>query len=149
MVLPWDPVRDRVLVIDQFRAGPAARRDPQAWLIEAVAGRIDAGETPVSTAHREAQEEAGLTLRRLISAPGHYPSPAILAEYLYSFIGIADLPDGSARVAGLDSEGEDIRGHLMPRGDLTRMALEGRLANGPLILLALWLDRMADALRAG
>lgn len=149
VVLPWDPVRDRVLVIDQFRAGPAARRDADPWLIEAVAGRIDAGETPASTAHREAQEEAGLTLQRLIPAPGHYPSPAILAEYLYSFIGIADLPDGSARVAGLDSEGEDIRGHLLPRAHLTRMALEGRLANGPLILLTLWLDRMAETLLAG
>ena len=103
--------------------------------------------TAASTAMREAEEEAGLKLSRLIEAPGHYPSPAILAEYLYGFIGIADLPDDITRIAGLDSEGEDIRGHLLPRAELTRLALMGGIANGPLIVLALWLDRMADQLR--
>ena len=45
-VLPYDPLRDRVLVVEQFRAGPQARGDAQAWQMEAIAGRIDPGETP-------------------------------------------------------------------------------------------------------
>ena len=143
VVLPWDPVRDRVLVVDQFRAGPAARGDGQPWLLEPVAGRIDAGETPESTAMREAREEAGLALRRLIRAPGHYPSPGIAAEFIYGFVGVVDLPDGVATVNGLESEGEDIRGHLFDRTELTHRAMEGLIANGPLALLALWLDRMS------
>ena len=53
-----------------------------------------------------------------------------------------------ATVSGLDAEGEDIRGHLVDRAELTRMALDGRIVNGPLLILALWLDREAGALRA-
>lgn len=149
VVLPWDPVRDRVLVIDQFRAGPAARGDGQPWIYEPIAGRIDAGETPESTALREAKEEAGLTLAGLIPAPAFYPSPGVAAEFLYGFIGIADLPDGIATVSGLPSEGEDIRGHLMTRDELLRMVLDGGIVSGPLMILALWLERMAGELRQG
>lgn len=148
VVLPWDPVRDRVLLVDQLRAGPAARGDAQPWVYEPIAGRIDAGESPETTARREAEEEAGITLGRMIAVPSHYPSPGIMAEYVYSFVGIADLPDGIATVSGLDSEGEDIRGTLLAREELTRMALDGRIVSGPLMILALWLDRMAARLLA-
>lgn len=146
VVLPWDPVRDRVLVVDQFRAGPAVRGDGQPWILEPVAGRIDAGETPESTARREADEEAGLRLDRLFPAPASYPSPGMVAEFMYAFVAIADLPDGVTGVNGLETEHEDIRSHLIARAELTRMALDGRIVSGPLLLLALWLDRQADGL---
>lgn len=149
VVLPWDPVRDRVLVVDQFRAGPAARGDGQPWVYEPVAGRIDAGETPESTALREAEEEAGLTLGGLIPAPAFYPTPGIAAEFIYGFIGLSDLPDGVATVTGLPCEGEDIRGHVMERRELLRMVMDGRIVSGPLTILALWLDRRAEDLRQG
>ena len=74
-VLPYDPLRDRVLLIEQFRAGPMARGDAGAWQLEAVAGRIDPGETPEEAGRREAVEEAGLTLGRLLPVAEYYPSP--------------------------------------------------------------------------
>lgn len=148
VVLPWDPVRDRVLLVEQFRMGPAMRHDPQPWLLEAVAGRVDAGETVEEAARREALEEADLQVRRLFPALHHYPSPGAVTEFLYMFVGIADLPDDSAGVHGLDGETEDIRGHLLDRAELTRMVLAGQISNGPLVMLALWLDREAERLRA-
>jgi nudix-type nucleoside diphosphatase (YffH/AdpP family) len=147
VVLPWDPIRDRVLLIEQFRVAPLLRRDPQPWLLEAIAGRVDAGETVEDAARREAVEEANLTVTRLFPAIHHYPSPGILGEYLYLYVGIADLPDGIAGVHGLESESEDIRGHVIPRADLTRMAMEGQLANGPLAMIALWLELRQGAIR--
>ncbi|MBV0893212.1 NUDIX domain-containing protein [Paracoccus sp. Z118] len=149
VVLPWDPVRDRVLVVQQFRAGPAARHDPDPFVLEPVAGRIDAGETPEETMLREAVEEAGVTIDRLIPALHHYPTPGIAAEFIYCYVGIADLPDGCAGIGGLPEEGEDIRGILMDRAELTRLALSGGIVNGPLLILALWLDRCAAGLKAG
>lgn len=146
VVLPWDPVRDRVLLIEQFRMAPLLRRDPQPWLLETVAGRVDAGETVEQAARREAREEADLTLSRLFPAIHHYPSPGVLGEYLYLYVGIADLPDGIEGVHGLESEAEDIRGHLVDRADLTRMAMAGQLANGPLTMIALWLELRRGAL---
>ena len=150
VVLPWDRARDRVLVIDQFRAAMVLRDEPLPWMIEPIAGRIDAGETPVEAAIREAREEANLTLdpATLIEGPAHYPSPGAVAEYIYSFIAPCDLPDGSAGLGGLASEAEDIRAHLIPRAELTQMALRGDLPNGPLTLLALWLEVMAPRLGA-
>ncbi|MCY4333050.1 MAG: gamma-glutamylcyclotransferase [Litoreibacter sp.] len=44
-VLPYDPVRDHVLLIEQFRPGCYLRGDPCPWSLEAVAGRQDPGET--------------------------------------------------------------------------------------------------------
>lgn len=148
VVLPWDPARDRVLLVEQFRMAPLLRRDPQHWLLETVAGRVDAGETPEDAARREAREEADLTVTRLFPALHHYPSPGVLGEYLYLYVGIADLPNGIEGVHGLESEAEDIRGHLMDRAELARMALAGQVTNGPLAMIALWLDLRHDALRA-
>ena len=147
VVLPYDPIRDRVLLIDQLRAGPVARGDRQPWFYETVAGRVDPGETPEEAGLREAMEEAGLTIRRLIPGPHNYPSPGIMAEFLYLYVGIADLPDDAAGYGGLDSEDEDIRSYILPRAELTRMALAGEIRNGPLLSLALWLELSLGQIR--
>lgn len=148
VLLPWDPVRDRVLVIEQFRPAPFLRGDPQPWLLEPIAGRVDGGESVEDAARREAREEADLTLSRLFHAFDSYPSPGAVCEFLYQFVGIADLPDGVEGIHGLDGEAEDIRGHLLPRADLTAMVLAGQITNGPLASLALWLELQAGRMRA-
>lgn len=150
VVLPWDPARDRVLLIDQFRVAPYARGDEQPWMLETIAGRLDGDDTPQATAVREAAEEAGLAIdpARLIAGPHHYPSPGGVGEYLWMFVAPVDLPDGIEGLAGLASEAEDIRSHLLPRAELTARARAGRLPNGPLALLALWLEVEAADLRA-
>jgi len=146
-VLPYDPVRGRVLLIEQFRAGPQARGDPQPWSLEAIAGRIDAGETPDQAARREAVEEAGLTLHDLRFVARYYPSPGAVSEYLYSYVALTDLPDGSAGVFGLEHEAEDIRGHLISVERLMDLVRSGEIENAPLILTALWLEREHKRLR--
>lgn len=147
-VLPYDPVRDRVLVIEQFRAGPVVRGDTQPWQIEAVAGRIDPGETPEPAARREAAEEAGIALADLHFVARYYPSPGAVSEYIYSYLALADLPDGSAGIFGLVEETEDIRGHLVAFDTLMALVASGEIDNAPLILTALWLQRERPRLRA-
>jgi len=147
VVLPWDPRRDRVLVIEQFRLAPALRGDPQPWLLEPIAGRVDPGETVEEAALREAREEADLTIRQLIPCFHAYPSPGAVCEFLYHYVGIADLPDDVAGIHGLDGEAEDIRGHLMPRDSLSAMVDARQITNAPLIALSLWLDARAGRLR--
>lgn len=148
-VLPYDPLRDRVLLIEQFRAGPMARGDAGAWQLEAIAGRIDAGETPEEAGRREAVEEAGLELGALLPVAEYYPSPGILTEFLYSYVGLADLPDGVAGVFGEADEAEDIRGHLIGFDRMMELVASGEIANSPLILTALWLQRERARIRAG
>ncbi|MDE3239980.1 MAG: gamma-glutamylcyclotransferase [Paracoccaceae bacterium] len=147
-VLPYDPVRDRVLLIEQFRAGPFGRGDAQPWMLEPIAGRIDPGETPEEAAHREAQEEAGLTLGALWKVAQYYPTPGIAAEYLYSYVGIADLPDGAAGVHGIAEEHEDIRSHVVSFDRLMALMDSGEVQNAPLILTVQWLALHRARLRA-
>jgi ADP-ribose pyrophosphatase len=146
-VLPYDAVRDRVLLIEQFRPAPFVRGDAQCWSLEAIAGRVDAGETPDVAARREAVEEAGLALGDLQFVAGYYPSPGAVAEYLYSYVALTDLPDGIAGVFGLEGEAEDIRGHLVGFDALMGLVDSGEINNAPLLLTVLWLARERSRLR--
>ena len=148
-LLPYDPVRDRVLVIEQFRFGIYMRGDPSPWSLEPVAGRIDPGEDPETAARREAIEEAGLSVGELHRIGAYYPSPGALTEHLVSYVGIADIPDDATGIGGEASEAEDILSHIVSFQDLMGLVDSGEAANGPLILSAQWLALNRDRLRGG
>ncbi|MCW8842393.1 MAG: NUDIX domain-containing protein [Rhodobacteraceae bacterium] len=147
IMLPYDPVRDRVLLIEQFRMGPLARGDQTPWQLEPIAGRIDAGETAQAAAHREAQEEAGITLEALHDVAHCYASPGCSTEFFDIYVGIADLPDDVVGVAGVESEQEDIRSYLFSFDDLMALVDGFQAVNTPLVLAALWLARHRERLR--
>lgn len=148
-VVPYDPVRDRVLVVEQFRFGVFLRGDPNPWALEPIAGRVDPGESTETAVRREAMEEAGVTLGALEPVGNYYPSPGGITEYLYTYVGLADLPDGSAKIAGLEQEAEDIRGVLLGFDALMEAVQSGEIQTGPLLLTAYWLLAHRDRLRAG
>lgn len=148
-VLPYDVVRDRVLLIEQFRPGMWRRGDPHPWSLEAIAGRQDAGESAEQTARREAEEEAGLHVTGLVEVGRYYSSPGATTEYLTSYVAPVDLPDSCAGLGGVASEHEDIR-VLLASFDQLMIALDsGEVENGPLLISALWLARHRNQLRGG
>lgn len=146
-VLPYDPVRDCVMLVEQFRFGPYARGDTNPWSLEPIAGRIDAGESPQTAARREAQEEANLTMQTLHTVGRYYVSPGAVTEYLVSFVGIANLPASAEGVSGLELEAEDIRAHVIPFDRLMAMVATGEVANAPLLITAQWLALNRERLR--
>lgn len=148
LVLPYDPQRDAVLVVEQIRMGPIARGDRTAWQIEPIAGRIDPGETPEQAARREAIEEAGLTLQTLETIAEVYPSPGTSSEFYYVFLGIADLPDSAAGLGGLAAEGEDIRSHILSFDTLMQRVAQCDVVNAPLITAAYYLSHHRERLRS-
>lgn len=147
-VLPYDPILDRVLLVEQFRTAPLIRGDASPWSVEPIAGRVDPGETPEMTAHRESLEEAGLTSLTLELIAEYYPSPGVLTEYLYSYIGLTDLANVKTGVAGLAEEGEDILRHVESFDALMKRVTLATGGNGPLLLSAFWLAQNRDRLRA-
>lgn len=148
LVLPYDPRRDRVLLVEQFRMGPFGRGDPRPWMLEPVAGRIDAGEMPEAAARRECLEEAGLALRRLEKISTHYCTPGYSTEVFHLFLGLCELPDLETGQGGLDSEQEDIRTHVIGFARAMALVESGEANNGPLVLSLIWLQRERARLRA-
>ncbi len=139
LVLPYDRTRGTVGFVEQFRVGPTARRDPNPWMLEPIAGIVDARETPEAAAIREAREEAGLDIRHLAPAGRYYPSPGSSTDYFYAFVGLCDLPEASGYAGGLPEEGEDLRIHTLPLEQAMTLAETGEIAAGPLLHLLYWL----------
>jgi ADP-ribose pyrophosphatase len=136
-VLPYDPQRDTVVLIEQFRVG-AMEKSANPWLLELVAGLIDKDEQPEQVAHRETLEEAGLTLGALWPITQYYPSPGGSDERVHLFVGRCDS-EGAGGVHGLEEEGEDIRVHVWPLEDALDAVKDGRIDNAASIIALQWL----------
>ncbi|WP_339486924.1 NUDIX domain-containing protein [Pseudomonas sp. EL_65y_Pfl2_R95] len=136
-VLPYDPQRDVVVLIEQFRVG-AMHKSANPWLLELVAGLIDKDEEPEEVAHREAMEEAGLKLAALWPVTQYYPSPGGSNERVHLFVGRCDS-DGVGGVFGLAEEGEDIQVHVWPLEDALDAVKDGRIDNAASIIALQWL----------
>jgi len=146
-VLLYDPTRDSVVQIEQFRAGKMASGRPNPWMIEIVAGIIEPGETPEDMAHREAMEEAGCTILDLEPIVNFYPSAGGCSEFVYMYCGRVDS-HGVGGIHGLDDEQEDIRVFVETTDDaLTRLA-SGEIESSIAIIGLQWLALNRDRLRA-
>ena len=141
-VLPYDPMRDLVLLVEQFRPAAVVQGDPNPWLLETVAGICDEGESYAQTAKRETREEAGVALQALHLIGRYYPSQGAVAQILVSYIGIADLAQDHDSTHGLFADGEDIRAFTLPFDEAFLLVREARLSNAPLLLSLMALDRM-------
>ncbi|MEO1733425.1 MAG: NUDIX domain-containing protein [Pseudomonadota bacterium] len=146
VVLPYDPVLDTVLLVEQFRVGAYMIDDPAPWIWEAVAGMVDPGETPEQAARREAIEEAGIHLAALEPAGEAFSSTGSSTEYVHLYVGITDLSD-VPETGGLAEEGEDIRSQKFSFDELMHMLDSQQLRALPLVSLANWLARHRDRLR--
>ncbi len=136
--LPYDPIRNEVVLIEQFRPGPYVHGVDESWIIETVAGIIDDGQTPEEVAIRESQEEAGCEINKLIDAGFYYPTGGGSTESLHCYIGICDTSEIGG-LHGLDIESEDIRAFTCSLSEAVEAALSGKITNMPLVVLLQWL----------
>ena len=145
IVLPYDPVADTLVLIEQFRAG-AVDDAGGAWLIETVAGLLDKGGTAADTARLELGEEAGLQAAALVQVYEGYSSPGYSDEYLYGFV--AKVPNlAVAGHHGVEHEDEDIRPFVLPFVEAMAWWRQGRIRNLPTVTLLLALAAERDRLR--
>ena len=89
VLLPFDPVRDEVVLVEQIRIA-AYDTSASPWLLEMVAGMIEEGESPEDVARREAVEEAGLNVGRIKPVLSYLASPGGTSERLSIMVGEVD-----------------------------------------------------------
>ena len=145
-VVPYDPVADAVVFIEQFRVGAYAA-DVQPWLLEFVAGIIEAGETPEDVVRREAEEEAGCKIGELIPIGRFLVSPGGSSETLSLFCARVKSA-GIGGIHGLEHEGEDIRASVLPYQEAYKMLRDGCLTNLFTFAAMQWLVLNREELRA-
>lgn len=138
-VLLYDPGRDAVVLIEQFRlaahlAGFAARQ------LEIVAGIVDRdGESELDVARREAREEAGLSVAgELVPIHRFLTSPGGTTETVALFCGRVDAGDAGG-IHGLAAEHEDIKVVVKSYDEVRRMLRAGRIDNAFTLIALYWL----------
>lgn len=136
-ILPYDPVLDKVLLIEQFR--PGALEDPTSpWLIEIPAGVIDENESPNDVAHREMIEETGCKALALHPIFEFFVSPGGANEYLHLYCGKIDASTVE-EIQGLSEENEDIRVINLSAEEAFVELNKGRIKTAPALVALMWL----------
>ena len=144
-VVPYDPITDTVVMIEQFRVG--AIGDPRnGWLLEIVAGLMEPGELPEEVARRETTEEVGLAVRRIEPIARFFATPAKSSELTYLFCGEVDASSAGG-VHGLAHEGEDIRVIPMKSDQAFALLEAGRIDSAWPMIALMWLQTHRKRLR--
>ncbi len=136
-VLPYDPDRDQVLLVEQFRIG-AVEDARGAWILETIAGLAEAGEDPVDVARRESQEEAGVELGEMELVADYLPSPGACTERALLYCARFDS-DGAGGIYGLDEEHEDIRAEVYSAEEAIGMAADRVIRSAMPVIALQWL----------
>ncbi|HUL12456.1 MAG TPA: NUDIX domain-containing protein [Methylococcaceae bacterium] len=144
-VVPYDPVNDSVVLIEQFRVG-AMKANADPWLLEIVAGAIEEGEHADEVARRESREEAGCELQELIRICEFFTSPGGSSEKITLYCGIVDTANLGG-VHGLEEEDEDILVSVVSFNEAWASLESGRIESAIPIIGLQWLAMNRQRLR--
>ena len=152
-VLLYDPDRDAVIVVEQFRIGayaaqplPRFRRRVSPWLMEVVAGIVEKGESPKDVARRESLEEAGCEILDLVHICDYMVTPGGSTETVILFCGRVRAPRHGS-IHGIDAEHEDIRVHVVSSARALEWLDSGRACNSMIVIALQWFRMNRNRLR--
>jgi len=145
-ILLYDPQRDEIVLIEQFRLA-AHLAGFAAWQLEIVAGIIDSDESAAAVARREAEEEAGLAvIGEVVPIHRFMTSPGGSTETVDLFCGRVDA-SAAGGIHGLAEESEDIRAVVKSYAEAMGLLNAGKIENGYTLLALHWLAANREALR--
>ncbi|MER1434780.1 ADP-ribose diphosphatase [Enterobacter hormaechei] len=145
VLLPYDPVRDEVVLVEQVRIA-AYDTSETPWLLEMVAGMIEEGESVEDVARRETLEEAGLVVGRTKPVLSYLASPGGTTERSSIMVGEVDATTAEG-IHGLADENEDIRVHVVSRELAYQWVEEGKIDNAASVIALQWLQLHYQTLR--
>ena len=135
-ILPYDPIADRIVLIEQFWVG-ALIAGWHPWLVEIAAGMIEPGETAAEVAARETAEETGLIVQRLEFIAHILCTPGGSSETLALYCAQVDSSTAS-ELAGLAHENEDIRVFSVTADEAVALLDTGSIDNGSTLMALQW-----------
>lgn len=135
-LLPYDPNKNEILLIQQFRPG-IVKRYNKSLLYEIVAGMIDRDETPKESAKRECLEETGCKVKKIIPIQNYFPAPGSSESYYHLFIGEIDTFQGK-RITGLKTENEDILVKSFKVNEVKKFLKNKIIVNGLTLVALQW-----------
>jgi len=141
VVMLYDPKKDTLLLLEQFRPG-VLRANETPWMLEFVAGMFDDNESPVDVAIREAKEEANIELKpdSIKFIMKYFSSPGGMSERIYLYWATFNSSKvSSGSVYGLADENEDIMLHLVSRNDALSLLTNGKVSNAATVIGLQWL----------
>jgi ADP-ribose pyrophosphatase len=136
-VLPYDPIRDEVILIEQFRIG-ALNAPGGPWLTEIIAGIIEENEAPEDVVKRESVEEANCIITDLVPLYDYLVSPGGMTERIALYCGRVDTTHAGG-IHGAIDEGEDIKVHVVSRETALSYLQTGRINSASAIIALQWL----------
>lgn len=171
-VLLYDPDRDVVVLIEQFRIGayavqssrglarvtpvgmrshderttPRFLRRVSPWLMEVVAGIVEKGESPEDVARRESREEAGCEILDLVHVCDYMVTPGGSTETVILFCGRVRAPRHGS-IHGIDVEHENIRVHVVSSARALKWLDSGLVCNSMIVIALQWFRLNRDRLR--
>lgn len=138
--LPYDPRKDQVVLIEQFRVG-ALGQNETPWLIEIVAGIMDKthAESYEELIKREMYEESGLEIEALLPVCDYLVTPGCSTEKVKLFCAIVDSAK-APKFCGLIEENEDIKIHVISTKEAFAAVRSGQINNAAAIIALQWLE---------
>jgi len=143
-VLLFDPDRDALLLVRQFRVGmfsDTLRHGDEVlgWPLEIVAGMVDSSEEFEEVALRESKEESNCVPTDLIKICEYYNSPGGSNEKIILFCGRIDSRNAGG-VYGLIEEHEDIEVQVRSYANAMDLLERGEINNAMTIIALQWLQ---------
>ncbi|PCI56459.1 MAG: ADP-ribose pyrophosphatase [Gammaproteobacteria bacterium] len=141
VVMLYDPQKDTLLLLEQFRAG-VLRTNETPWMLEFVAGMFNENESPIEVAIRETKEEANIELKQISVQfiMKYFSSPGGMSECIHLYWATFDSSEvSSGSIYGLADENEDIMVHVVSRTDALTLLTNGKISNAATIIGLQWL----------
>ncbi len=143
-VLMYDPQRDELVMVEQFRVGTMGQLE-EPWILEPVGGFKDVDESAEQVAHREALEEANCELLELLHIGDFFVSPGLSSERIYLYCARVDS-SGAGGIHGLAHEGEEVKVVVLP----AKQAIDelfGRINSTSAVIAIQWFAANREQLR--
>ena len=133
-ILLYDKSRRTVVLVKQFRLPTFVNGNPDGMMIEACAGQLDA-DNPEDCIRREAEEETGYRLGKVVKIFEAYMSPGSVSEILHFFIAEYNTSMKVTEGGGVAHEEENIEVLELPFDRALGMIATGEIRDAKTIML--------------